>query len=237
MENTDISYYLYINSKLWYTFPMNIIEIMKELPSNIITHEQLVAILQGKVNNINAKIAYMVKKGELLRLKKGLYLLGKNYRNTPIDLISVANQLYVPSYVSFDYALSYHGLIPERVYVITSATMRLKKEFETPIGRFTYKPVPPQVYALGVDWFYDKVNGGKLIATPEKTLCDKIRSDRSIGRLSQQKLDTYLLYDLRIDMERLHDLDIALITQIAEAYRSSNLRNLAKLIDKRKQHA
>jgi len=216
---------------------MNIIEIMKKLHSNIITHEQLVDIFQEKVNNINAKIAYMIKKGELLRLKKGLYLLGESYRNTPIDLISIANQLYVPSYVSFDYALSYYGLIPERVYVITSATMRLKKEFETPIGRFTYKPVPPQVYALGVDWLYDDVNGGKLIATPEKALCDKIRSDRRIGRLSQQKLDTYLLYDLRIDMERLHDLDVALIAQIAETYHSSNLRNLAKLIDKRKQRA
>ena len=216
---------------------MNIIEIMKKTPGNIITHEQFANILQGKVNNINAKIAYMVKKGELLRLKKGIYLLGEDYRSSPVDMISIANQLYTPSYVSFDYALSYHSLIPERVHVITSATMRLKKEFETPIGRFTYRPVSPQVYALGVDWFYDKVNGGKLIATPEKALCDKIRSDRSIGRLSQQKLETYLLYDLRIDIERLNDLDVALITQIAESYRSSNLRNLAKLIDKRKQRA
>jgi len=179
----------------------------------------------------------MVKKGELLRLKKGLYLLGKDYRNTPIDLVSVANQLYTPSYVSFEYALSYYGLIPERVYVVTSATMRLKKVYDTPIGRFTYHSVPPQAYALGVDWLYDNVHGGKLIATPEKALCDKIRSDRSIGRLSQQKLDDYLVHDLRIDTALLGDMDTALISEIAAAYRSSNLRTLTKLIDKRKHYA
>ena len=216
---------------------MNIIEIMKEIPGNIITHEQLAHILQGKVNNINAKIAYLVKKGELLRLKKGLYLLGEDYRNTPADLISVANQLYTPSYVSFEYALSYYGLIPERVYVVTSAAMRLKKAYDTPIGRFTYHSVPPQAYALGVDWLYDNVHGGKLIATPEKALCDKIRSDRSIGRLSQQKLDDYLVHDLRIDTALLGDMDTALISEIAAAYRSSNLRTLTKLIDKRKHYA
>jgi hypothetical protein len=216
---------------------MNIIEIMKEIPGNIITHEHLAHILQGKINNINAKIAYMVKKGELLRLKKGLYLLGEDYRNTPINLISVANQLYTPSYVSFEYALSYYSLIPERVYVVTSAAMRLKKAYDTPIGRFTYHPVPPQAYALGVDWLYDNVHGGKLIATPEKALCDKIRSDRSIGRLSQQKLDDYLVHDLRIDTALLGDIDTALISEIAAAYRSSNLRTLTKLIDKRKHYA
>jgi hypothetical protein len=88
-----------------------------------------------------------------------------------------------------------------------------------------------------VDWLYDNVHGGKLIATPEKALCDKIRSDRSTGRLSQQKLDDYLVHDLRIDTALLSDMDTALISEIAEAYRSSNLRTLTKLIEKRKHYA
>jgi len=78
-------------------------------------------------NNVNAKISYMVKKGKLLRLKKGVYAFGEEYRMNSIDMVSVANILYAPSYVSFDYALSYYGRIPERVYAITSATMRIKK--------------------------------------------------------------------------------------------------------------
>jgi len=216
---------------------MNIVEIRKHLSTAIFSHETMVSILDGKVNNINAKIAYMVNKGELIRLKKGLYALGEDYQTTSPNAISLANILYAPSYVSFDYALSYYGLIPERVYEITSATMRMKKEFDTPLGRFTYKPVPLQAYALGVDWLYDDIHGGKLIATLEKALCDKIRSDRGIGRLSQQKLRDYLQFDLRIDMDLFYTLDATVVLTISAAYRSSNLKNLSKLINKRKQSA
>ncbi len=216
---------------------MNIVEIRKHIPTAVFTHELLESTLVDEVSNVNSKIAYMVNKGELIRLKKGLYALGEDYQTASIDTISLANILYAPSYVSFDYALSYYGLIPERVYEITSATMRMKKEFDTPLGRFTYKPVPLQAYALGIDWLYDDIHGGKLIATSEKALCDKIRSDRGIGRLSQEKLRDYLEFDLRIDMDLLYTLDASLILEIAIAYRSSNLKNLSKLISKRKQSA
>jgi len=216
---------------------MNIVEIRKHIPTAVFTHELLESTLVDEVSNVNSKIAYMVNKGELIRLKKGLYALGEDYQTASIDTISLANILYAPSYVSFDYALSYYGLIPERVYEITSATMRMKKEFDTPLGRFTYKPVPLQAYALGIDWLYDDINGGKLIATSEKALCDKIRSDRGIGRLSQEKLRDYLEFDLRIDMDLLYTLDASLILAIAMAYRSSNLKNLSKLITNRKQSA
>ena len=216
---------------------MNIYQLTKQIPVSVFTHEVLEDLLSPHVNNVNAKISYMVRKGELIRLKKGVYLFGDEYRPTPIDMISVANILYAPSYVSFEYALSFHGLIPERVYEITSATMRMKKEFDTPIGRFTYKTVSLQAYPLGIDWMYDNTHGGKLIATAEKALCDKIKADRGIGQLSQAKLETYLTYDLRIDMELLYSLDADLIAAIATAYRSSNLQNLAKLINKRKQSA
>ena len=216
---------------------MNIHQISKQIPVSVFTHERIEAILIPHVKNVDAKISYMVKKGELLRLKKGVYTFGEEYRSNPIDMLSIANTLYAPSYVSFEYALSYYGLIPERVYEITSATMRMKKEFFTSVGRFTYKVVPLQAYALGVDWVYDKTDGGKLIATAEKALCDKIKSDRGIGRLSQAKLEMYLEHDLRIDMDVLFGLDIALIKAVATAYKSSNLQNLAKLINKRKQSA
>ena len=216
---------------------MNIHQLSKQISLSVFTHEYIDAILSPYVSNVNVKISYMVKKGELIRLKKGVYAFGEEYRSTPIDMMSIANILYAPSYVSFDYALSYYGLIPERVYEITSATMRMKKEFSTPVGRFTYKVVPLQAYALGVDWSYDKTQGGKLIATAEKALCDKIKSDRGIGRLSQAKLENYLEYDLRIDMDLLFTLDAELIEAIASAYKSSNLHNLAKLINKRKHSA
>ncbi len=216
---------------------MNIMQLRKKITISVFTHDRLKSLLSPYINNVNAKISYMVKKGELIRLKKGVYTFGQDYQVNPIDIISVANILYAPSYVSYDYALSYYGLIPERVYEITSATLRGKKSFETDLGRFSYKPVPLQAYAIGVDWLYDSTNGGKLIATPEKALCDKVRSDRGIGRLSQEKLAAYLEHDLRIEWDALLSLDTELISVIATAYRSSNLQNISKLIAKRKRSA
>ncbi len=216
---------------------MNIMQLRKEIVTPVFTHDQLEYLLSATMSNVNAKISYMVNKGELIRLKKGIYVLGADYQKEPVDMISVANILYAPSYVSYEYALSYYGLIPERVYEITSASLHGKKSFETDLGRFSYKPVPLQVYAIGVDWLYDSVNGGKLIATPEKALCDKVRSDRGIGRLSQEKLAVYLEYYLRIEWDGLLSLDTDLIANIAMDYRSSNLKNIGKLIAKRKKSA
>ena len=213
---------------------MNTQKLKKSLRSSIFTHEEIAYLLKDEVSNVNAKISYMVKQEILIRLKKGLYTFSELYQDSSIDIISVANRLYTPSYISFDYALSYYGLIPERVYEVTSATLHAKKVFETPLGRFSYRPIPIEVYALGVDWLYDEVDGGKFIATPEKALCDKIRGDRGVGRLKQEKMREYLMYDLRIEWEALLALDVVLIEEIAKRYKSYNLKSLSGLLKRKK---
>lgn len=211
---------------------MKTIEIKNALPLSVLSHEMLYALLEKSVSNVNDKISNLVKSGELIRLKKGFYTFSKPYLTRPIDLISVANTLYTPSYVSFDYALSYYGMIPERVSEVTSATSKNEKLFDTPIGRFSYKKVPLKAYSLGVDWIYDDHEGGRFIATPEKALCDKIRYDRGIGTLTQSAMIEYLKYDLRLDITK--PLDAELIEEIATAYRSKNLKTLALVIEKGK---
>ena len=217
-------------------YTMNTLKLKKALKTSVFTHEEIAYLLKDKVSNVNAKISYMVKQEVLIRLKKGIYTFSELYQDSSVDIISIANRLYTPSYVSFDYALAYYGLIPERVYEVTSATLHAKKTYETPLGRFSYRPIPMEVYALGVDWLYDDSNGGKFIATPEKALCDKIRGDRGVGRLKQEKMKAYLLYDLRIEWEALLMLDTVLIEEIATRYKSYNLKSLSSLL-KRKKHA
>jgi len=211
---------------------MKTIELKNALPLSIFSHEMLYSLLEKSVSNVNDKISNLVKSGELVRLKKGFYTFSKAYLTRPIDLISVANTLYTPSYVSFDYALSYYGMIPERVSEITSATSKNEKLFETQSGRFSYKKVPIQAYSIGVDWIYDDVEGGRFIATAEKALCDKIRYDRGIGTLTQGAMLEYLKYDLRLDI--IKPLDSHLIEEIATVYRSKNLKTLSEVIKKGK---
>ena len=211
---------------------MKTIEIKNALPLSVFSHEMLYALLEKSVSNVNDKISNLVKNGELIRLKKGFYTFSRAYLTRSIDLISVANTLYTPSYVSFDYALSYYGMIPERVSEVTSATSNNEKLYETPIGRFSYKKVPLKAYSLGIDWIYDENDGGRFIATPEKALCDKIRYDRGIGTLTQSRIVEYLKYDLRLDITK--PLDTKLIEEIATAYRSKNLKTLSQVIEKGK---
>ena len=211
---------------------MKTIEIKNALPLSVFSHEMLYALLEKSVSNVNDKISNLVKNGELIRLKKGFYTFSRAYLTRSIDLISVANTLYTPSYVSFDYALSYYGMIPERVSEVTSATSNNEKLYETPIGRFSYKKVPLKAYSLGIDWIYDENDGGRFIATPEKALCDKIRYDRGIGTLTQSGIVEYLKYDLRLDITK--PLDTKLIEEIATAYRSKNLKTLSQVIEKGK---
>lgn len=211
---------------------MKTIELKNALPLSIFSHEMIYSLLEKSISNVNDKISTLVKSGELVRLKKGFYTFSKLYQTKPINLISVANTLYSPSYVSFDYALSYYGMIPERVSEVTSATSKNEKLFDTPIGRFSYKKISLDAYSLGIDWIYDDIEGGRFIATAEKALCDKIKYDRGIGTLTQASMIEYLKYDLRIDISI--PLNYELIEIIAIAYKSRNLKTLATIVKKGK---
>ena len=211
---------------------MKTIELKNALPLSIFSHEMIYSLLEKSISNVNEKISNLVRNKELIRLKKGFYTFSKLYQTKPINLISVANTLYSPSYVSFDYALSYYGMIPERVSEVTSATCKNEKLFDTPIGRFSYKKVSPEAYSLGIDWIYDDIDGGRFIATAEKALCDKIKYDRGIGTLTQNSMIEYLKYDLRIDITT--PLNYELIEIIATAYKSRNLKTLATIVKKGK---
>ncbi|MFA5142987.1 MAG: hypothetical protein WC522_02300 [Candidatus Omnitrophota bacterium] len=63
------------------------------------------------------------EKGYLKKVIKGHYI----FSDLSLDenrLFEIANRIYAPSYVYFEMALAYYGLIPESVYGITSASTR-----------------------------------------------------------------------------------------------------------------
>jgi predicted transcriptional regulator of viral defense system len=83
-----------------------------------------------------------MRKGVVVRVKKGLYIFGDEYRIRPFSRESLANLIYGPSIISLESALSFHGLIPERVATVTSVTPKRSKRFTTPVGCFVYRQVP-----------------------------------------------------------------------------------------------
>lgn len=206
---------------------MDTLDIKNAIKLNVFTVDMLKNILQKEYAQPIQKINYMVKNGDLIRLKRGVYAFGDKYRISQLNYISIANMIHQPSYVSFEYALSYHGLIPERVYIITSATLSKSVEYTTQLGSFSYQKIPSKAYALGIDWKYNDLDGGYFIATPEKALCDKIYADKRVKNLTEDLVLEYLEEDLRIDYEELVKLDSKLFWYIAMGYGSKVLLSIA----------
>ncbi len=175
------------------------------------------------------KITRLLAGGAIIRIKKGLYCFSESLRRKPIIREHVANLIYGPSYVSLDYALGYHGLIPERVEVVTSVATRRSRDFETPIASFSYRMLREARYATGA--VLETVGATTfLIATPEKALVDKVWTDSRFSGSRISDFGTYLLDDLRIDEEALGGLMESRLESIARAYDSAKINKLVRYI-------
>jgi predicted transcriptional regulator of viral defense system len=179
-----------------------------------------------------SRIFWLVKKGELIRLKNGFYLIRAKIEQkgqTIIPFEQVANLLYGPSYVSLEWALSFHGMIPERVHAVTSMTLGRDKKYITPIGNFLYHKSKTSSHAIGIE--QQKAIGSIgsfLIATPEKALADLVF--KRCKTLSKVQIREELIESRRIDVEHFSRLDKKLLEEIAEGYRSSVVDNFVNLI-------
>jgi len=176
------------------------------------------------------KISNLLQKGQIIRVKKGLYIFGEGYRNKPYSREILANLIYGPSYVSLDYALQHHGLIPERVEVVTSVSVGRSRRFFTPVGLFTYRMIPLKAYRNGMDRVDTGDGRGFLMATPEKALADKLYDARGTGIRTQKELIGYLEESLRIDPEPLRELEPNKLDEVARGYRSPKIRLLKNLV-------
>jgi hypothetical protein len=173
--------------------------------------------------NPYAYIARMVEKRELIRLKNGFFIIAEKLENGPVPYEQIGNLLYGPSYISFEWALSQYGMIPEGVYVVTSAAATRSKSFTTPLGTFDYVYLNHSRYTIGVDQ-QENSAGRYLIATPEKALVDLIHLKSK--HLSAKDLLVDLIEGRRMDENDLKNLDKKLLLEIAESYRSQTVNQL-----------
>ncbi|MDX2435852.1 MAG: hypothetical protein QNL88_02270 [Acidobacteriota bacterium] len=181
--------------------------------------------------NPRDKVTALLRRGDIVRVKKGIYVFGEAFRRRPYSRELLANLIYGPSFVSFDSALSFHGLIPERVSAITSVTTRRPKVFDTPVGSFTYRQAPRGYYHLGMDRL-EVGDVAFLIAVPEKALSDKIRDDRGNPLRSQEQMARYLFEDLRIEPSAFLQLDADFLERLAVAAKSQKIGTCVSLLRK-----
>jgi len=210
--------------------------LIKSIPYEEFDYQTLLDSVHGYAQP-RMKISGMLAKGDIIRVKKGLYILGESLRRSPFCRELLANLIYGPSYVSLEYALHYHGLTPERVETVTSVTCGRSRTFNSPVGIFSYRMIPMEAFRTGMDQI-ELVDGRSfLIAIPEKALADRIVADRGTGITTQKELHEYLLTGIRIAPADLRKLDPARLVEIARHYRSRRVKLLADLITRLRKGA
>jgi len=171
------------------------------------------------------KIQSLIRQGEIIPLKKGLY---ETDRTVPGYML--AGSLCGPSYLSFEYALSYYGMIPERAVVYTSATFRRnrKTEFSNAFGVYAYRDISAAAYPQG----YTLIEGKPypyLIAEREKALCDELSVIPPIR--GKKDFREYLFDGMRLDEDEFENLDFAKLRRLASLYHRTNLEQLIRLTE------
>jgi len=144
------------------------------------------------------------RRGFILQLKRGFYVFPDFL---PPD-VYVANKLYSPSYISLEFALSYHGVIPETVYEITSVTAKATRRFETLGKIFSFRKIKKTAYA---GYGTEKQGGISFyIADAEKAFVDAnylrlLNKQKPISRFHKEKINSgkALRYAKLFDNEKL----------------------------------
>jgi len=143
------------------------------------------------------------KKGYIKKIVKGYYL----FSEVDVDesmLSAISNKIYKPSYISFETAMSHYRLIPESIYMITSASTRRTYLFETLVARFSYRSIKPALF-----FGYSILPGGIRMAFMEKAILDyfyispsvrtvndfvslRVNREEMLGRLNKKRLTEYM---------------------------------------------
>jgi len=177
------------------------------------------------------KISSLEKAGDLIRLKKGMFVVSPKIHNQPVSKELIANHLYGPSYISFESALSFYNFIPERVHTMRSMTIKRGRKFSTPLGNFEYTSSDTKYFNTGIHQEIIDNKYAYLIASREKALCDIIIATSHLRIQSVKAMQEYLEEDLRIDFSAIENCNLDIIKQCIEfGKKKTELTQLYKLL-------
>jgi len=198
---------------------------LREFPIISLTH---ISNISRGTRTLKTQLVGWQKKGLVIKLKRGLYVLNERDRKIEPSRIFLANALYSPSYVSTIYALGYYDLIPEKVVDVTSVTTKKTAKFTNPFGTFIYQHLKTNLF-FGFKEMEDENGFPVLIAEPEKAVLDFIYLNLHDFKSKDE--------DVFSDSYRFQNLDILRKTKLidfAKKYEKNEMldvvRNLLGLI-------
>ncbi len=201
----------------------------KQIRQDIFDAPTLLAALQDYACPRD-KITALLRQQVIVRVRSGLYVFGPDYAQQPWSREQLANLIHGPSYISLDYALSAHGLIPEGVNTVTSVCIGRPKSYDTPLGRYVYRPAPRNGFCIGVVRVPLAHDSAFLMASPSKAMADMLRENRGVALRTRTEMLNYLTVDRRVSASALANLDPEEIELTATQYQSRKVRLLACLV-------
>lgn len=190
----------------------------------------VIASLYPDIRMKNKKIASLESSGEIIRLKKGLFVVSPEESGKLLSVGLIANHIYNPSYVSMSSALRHYGLIPEMVYAVESMTIKHSVSFENKVGRFEYTHIDRETFSVGLCQIQEG-DDVYVMASPEKALCDLIANTPQLNLRYIKEAREYLEEDIRMDMDAFQKMH----REVFEAYiqvgkKAQSIQTVLKLL-------
>jgi len=197
--------------------------------NRIFTERQLAEWIGGSDARRYGLVNRALKDGSLIRVKRGLYLLGAAHREGRIHPFTVAQALLPGSYISFETALSHHGWIPETVFASASVTPGRKtiEREHAVFGQFTFHPLALHDYQFltSVERYKHAELTG-LIARPLRALMDLV----ALRKEHWSGLD-WLRHGLRVEETQLTALRRKDFTALATVYKHKATNEFLKALE------
>lgn len=199
---------------------------------NVPVSTSVLTSLYPHIKGGNQKIRQLERDGQIIRLKRGLYVNTVETTGKTLSTELIANHLYPPSYISMFSALNYYGLIPEAVYTMQSMTLKHAKVFDTPLGRFEYVYIPREAFSVGLT-IIRKSDYAFVMATPEKALCDLVANSPGVNLRYKKEAEAYIAEDIRMEMTDFKAMNAEILEDyIQVGKKAESIRTLLRLMQR-----
>jgi len=186
---------------------------LEKAERGIFTRDQAALWAGSRGARLDGLLKRAVGSGEVWRVRRGLYCLPHRFTHRTVNPLELTQRIHGPSYVSLEFALSYHGWIPEGVQAITNANLGRSRTFDTPIGLFTYTRIPQRLFLAGVRRISAERGDAFFLATPLKALADYVYTRRRDWRSAEPVVES-----LRVEEEFLDELTAEDFDEVMSAY-------------------
>jgi predicted transcriptional regulator of viral defense system len=189
--------------------------------------DNLLAVENNK-NYLKILLSRMAKRGEIISLKKGIYVSReyldniekRGYLNDYLEFLPAV--LYSPSYLSLEYILSKHSVLSEASYSFTSMSKSKTKKFANKLGIFDYHHLKDDLF-MG----FEVIKAGDFLiykASKSKALFDFLYLRKNI------LLTNEAIKELRLNLENFNSQEIKELKKYVDLENSKKMEKILKYL-------